>query len=207
MLPALLPLFPLPRVVLFPHTFLPLHIFEPRYRQMTAECLASHQHFIMVLTRAHEGADLVPAAEKTFDIGCLARIVRSEPLADGRFNLLVQGREAVRIHEEPSTQAFRQARWEAEPFDAEAPWCEEARAALIESLSRFAARFNLEPQVKQLLDLDLAPPVLLNTLSMALDLDPVEKQFLLEAPGVAELGERFHQLLEFALSDRGISPE
>src|SRR6185437_10749099 len=56
MLPALLPLFPLPRVVLFPHTFLPLHIFEPRYRQMTAECLATHQHFILALTRAHEGS-------------------------------------------------------------------------------------------------------------------------------------------------------
>ena len=206
MLPAILPLFPLPRVVLFPQTFLPLHIFEPRYRQMTAECLATHQHFILVLTRAHDGSDLVPQGTATFGTGCLARIVKSEAQADGRFNLLVQGRQAVRIHEDPSPRPFRQARWEAHPFDTATPWQEEARATLIRSLQHFAGRFNLEPQVKQLLDLELAPPVLLNTLAMALDLDPVEKQFLLEASGLVDLAERFHQLLEFALNDRGFSP-
>lgn len=206
MLPAILPLFPLPRVVLFPHSFLPLHIFELRYRQMTAECLASHQHFILVLTRAHEGPDLVPATTPIFGTGCLARIVKSEPLADGRFNILVQGRQAVRIQEEPSTRSFREARWEVEPFDPDSPWPEEARGIFLESLLRFADRFDLGPQVKQLLGLELAPPVLLNTLAMALDLDPVEKQFLLEAPDLAELAGRFHQLLEFALNDRGFTP-
>ncbi|HTL98889.1 MAG TPA: LON peptidase substrate-binding domain-containing protein [Holophagaceae bacterium] len=206
MLPALLPLFPLPRGVLFPHTYLPLHIFEPRYRQMTAECLATHQHFILALTRAHEGSDLVPAETPAYGIACLARIVRSEPLPDGRFNLLVQGREAVRIAEEPSARSFRQAKWEPLPFDAESPWPEAAREALTVSLFRFAARFDLAPQIKQLLDLGLAPPVLLNTLAMALDLDPVEKQFLLEAPSLSDLGDRLHQLIEFALNDRGFDP-
>ncbi|HZU52672.1 MAG TPA: LON peptidase substrate-binding domain-containing protein [Holophagaceae bacterium] len=206
MLPALLPLFPLPRLVLFPRTFLPLHIFEPRYRQMTAECLSTHQHFILVLTRAHEGTDLVPETEATFGTGCLARIVKAEPLADGRFNLLIQGRQAVRIQEEPSPRPFRQARWEAAPFDADTPWPEEARGPFFQNLHRFAKRFDLEAQLEQLLDLDLAPQVLLNTLAMALDLDPVEKQFLLEAPDLMELGGRFHQLLEFALNDRGFNP-
>ena len=207
MLPALLPLFPLPRVVLFPHTFLPLHIFEPRYRQMTAECLASHQHFILVLTRTHEGPDLVPAATATFGTGCLARIVKTEPLPDGRFNILVQGRQAVRVREEPSTRSFRQAAWEAEPFDPAAPWPDLDRTAFFESLFRFASRFHLEAQVKQLVELDLAPPVLLNTLAIALYLDPVEKQFLLEARDLRELAGRFHHLLEFALNDRGLNTE
>jgi Lon protease-like protein len=206
MLPAILPLFPLPRVVLFPHTFLPLHIFEQRYRQMTAECLATHQHFILVLTQAHEGTDLVPETTPIFGTGCLARIVKAEPLADGRFDILVQGRQALLIQEEPSSRSFRQARWEAAPFDTEALWPEEARGPFLWNLHRFAERFDLEPQVKQLLDLDLAPVVLLNTLAMALDLDPVEKQFLLEAPDLPELSDRFHQLLEFALNDRGFNP-
>ena len=207
MLPALLPLFPLPRVVLFPRTFLPLHIFEPRYRQMAAECLASHQHFILALTRTYEGPDLVPAETPIFETACLARIVRSEPLPDGRFNLLVQGRKAVRLREEPSARSFRQAHWDAMPFDEEALWPEAARAALVESLYRFAARFDLTPQIKQLLDMELAPPVLLNTLAMALDLDPVEKLFLLEASSLPERAERLHQVIEFALSDRGLSAE
>lgn len=207
MLPAILPLFPLPRVVLFPHAFLPLHIFEPRYRQMTAECLASHQRFILALTRTYEGPDLVPAETPVFETACLARIVRSEPLPDGRFNLLVQGRRAVRIAEVASPKPFRQASWEALPFDAESPWRPQDRAALTESLYRYAARYDLAPQLKRLLDLDLDAPVLLNTLAMALDLDPVEKQFLLEATSVPEEAERLHQLLEFALNDRGMNSE
>lgn len=207
MLPALLPLFPLPRVVLFPHTFLPLHIFEPRYRKMTAECLATHHHFILALTRAHEGPDLVPPGTGCFEVACLARIVRAEPLQDGRFNLLIQGRQAVRIREEPSSRPFRQARWEAAPFEADLPWDEAAQAALIARLTRFAKRFNLGPQLDQLLDLDLAPPVLLNTLAMVLDLDPVEKQFLLESPSFPVLADRFQQVLEFALHDRDLPGE
>ena len=206
MLPAILPLFPLPRVVLFPHAFLPLHIFEPRYRQMTAECLATHQRFILALAKTDESGDLVPPEEPVFETACLARIVRSEPLPDGRFNLLVQGRHAVRVSETPSTRSFRQARWEAVPFDPEAPWREHARAALTESLFKYAARYDLTPQLKRLLDLDLTAPVLLSTLAMALDLDPVEKQFLLEAPSVPEMAERLHQVIEFALSDRGFRP-
>lgn len=203
MLPALLPLFPLPRVVLFPHAFLPLHIFEPRYRQMTAECLASHQHFILALTRAHEGSDLVPASEGYFEVGCLARIVRSEPLPDGRFHLLVQGQGAVRIREEASARPFRLARWEELPFEAGDALRPEAHAALVDSLYRFAARYDLSPQIKRLLDLELEPVVLLSTLGMALDLDPVEKQFLLEAPSLADRADRLHQILEFALESRG----
>ena len=49
MLPTLLPIFPLPNVVLFPNVFLPLHIFEPRYRQMVAESLAGDRIIGMVL--------------------------------------------------------------------------------------------------------------------------------------------------------------
>ena len=204
MLPALLPLFPLPRVVLFPRTFLPLHIFEPRYRQMVGDCLASHQHFLLALTRTYEGPDLVPAETPIFETACLARIVRSESLPDGRFNLLVQGRQAVRAHEEPSGQDYRQAHWDALAFDEEAAWPEPARATLVNTLFRFAARFDLTPQIKELLDLELAPQVLLNTLAMALDLDPVEKLFLLEAASLPERAERLHQLLDFALSGRGL---
>ncbi|MBS1766261.1 MAG: LON peptidase substrate-binding domain-containing protein [Acidobacteria bacterium] len=205
MLPAILPLFPLPRVVLFPHAFLPLHIFEPRYRQMTAECLASHQRFILALTKAHEGSDLVPADTPVFETACLARIVRSEPLPDGRFNLLVQGQRAVRISEVPSSHPFRQTTWEPLPFDGESPWRAQDRTAFLECLQQYAARFDLAPQVKRLLDLDLDEPLLLNTLAMALDLDPVEKQFVLEAISVHEEAERLRQLLEFALNDRGLS--
>jgi Lon protease-like protein len=81
-----LPLFPL-NVVLFPHMPLPLHIFEPRYRQMIAECLEEGHSFGVVAIR--EGSETGPATP--YDVGTLAKIVRIDRLDDGRMNLLVMG--------------------------------------------------------------------------------------------------------------------
>jgi Lon protease-like protein len=81
-----LPLFPL-NVVLFPHMPLPLHIFEPRYRQMIADCLEAGHSFGVVAIR--EGTETGPATP--YDVGTLAKIVRIDRLEDGRMNLLVVG--------------------------------------------------------------------------------------------------------------------
>jgi Lon protease-like protein len=81
-----LPLFPL-NVVLFPHMPLPLHIFEPRYRQMIADCLEEGHSFGVVAIR--EGSETGPSTP--YDIGTLAKIVRIDRLDDGRMNLLVMG--------------------------------------------------------------------------------------------------------------------
>ncbi len=83
----LLPLFPLP-LVLFPGVPLPLHIFEPRYREMLADCLAGDRRFGIVFTpedRA-EGPD-------RGDVGCVAFVQSTEALPDGRSNLIVVGEE------------------------------------------------------------------------------------------------------------------
>lgn len=83
-----LPLFPLP-LVLFPGTALPLHIFEPRYRQLLADCLASDRRF--GVARLSEGM-----AEREMPlgtVGCVAEIVNTETMPDGRSNIIVQGME------------------------------------------------------------------------------------------------------------------
>lgn len=87
-----LPLFPL-NVVLFPHMPLPLHVFEPRYRQMIGECLEEGHSFGVVAIR--EGTETGPATPH--DVGTLAKIVRIERLEDGRMNLLVQGASRFQI--------------------------------------------------------------------------------------------------------------
>jgi uncharacterized protein len=87
-----LPLFPL-NVVLFPHMALPLHVFEPRYRQMIAECLEEGHSFGVVAIR--EGSETGPAT--THEIGTLAKIVRIDRLDDGRMNLLVMGASRIEI--------------------------------------------------------------------------------------------------------------
>jgi Lon protease-like protein len=94
-LDALLPLFPLD-VVLFPGTPLPLHIFEPRYKEMIGECLAERRNFGVV--RA-VGEDLA-------DVGCTAEIITVvKEYPDGRLDLVTEGRmrfEVVRVNEERS---------------------------------------------------------------------------------------------------------
>jgi len=84
MVPYRLPLFPL-QVVLFPGTALPLHIFEPRYRQMLADCLAGSRRFgVTPAGSASESPDPGMA-------GCVAEVKANEQLPDGRSNILVMG--------------------------------------------------------------------------------------------------------------------
>jgi Lon protease-like protein len=82
-----LPVFPLP-LVLLPGELLPLHIFEPRYRELVARCLAGPEPFCVVL-QDDEGMR---------EVGCLARdLTVLERLADGRLNIVVSGGEPVRL--------------------------------------------------------------------------------------------------------------
>lgn len=202
MLPPVLPVFPLSQVLLLPHTYLPLHIFEGRYREMIREVLVSHQHFLLALSQVPVTTD--PADRPPlFDVACLARIVQAEPLPDGRWNLLVEGMGAHRILEEVSGRSFRQARSEALAFDP-SPMGPELHARVFACLDRFADRQGIRDQLRELMDLPLDLEAQLFTLALALDFEPVEKQFLLESPGLPTLGERFHQLLDFALADRGV---
>jgi Lon protease-like protein len=94
-LDTLLPLFPLD-VVLFPGAPLPLHIFEPRYKEMIGECLAQHRHFGVV--RALE--------QGLAEVGCTAEIITVvKEYSDGRLDLVTEGRkrfELVRVNQERS---------------------------------------------------------------------------------------------------------
>jgi len=204
MLPAILPMFPLPQVVLFPRTFLPLYVFEPRYQELTVEVLNSHHHMVLTLMRETPNPGTLGETASIFGTGCLAEIVRAEPLTAGRWNLLLQGKEAVRIVEEVPGKAFRQARTEVVPFDSSVLWPGPHRRRLMESLQAYAAAEGIEAQLKELLDLPLEDMDRLNTLAMALDFQPSERQFLLEATDLLTLAERMIQLLEFAVGGRSI---
>jgi Lon protease-like protein len=105
-------LFPLPNVVLFPHLVLPLHIFEPRYRQMTTDALAGDR----LVALAH----LQPGWESDYEglpevhpIACLGRIQTEQRLPDGRFNLQLRGLTRIRIVQEiDSGKLYRSAQVE-----------------------------------------------------------------------------------------------
>lgn len=102
-----LPIFPLPELTFFPHTLLPLHVFEARYRTMVMDCLARDKRMAVVGLRpgyepAYEGK---PAVHPVAGVG---RIVQCERLPTGRFNILLKGEGRVRIDRElPSDTLYR----------------------------------------------------------------------------------------------------
>src|SRR5579871_6732685 len=92
------PLFPLPNVVLFPHATLPLHIFEPRYRRMTADALEGEQLIAMGLLKdSSSGLLELPPIHPVVGLG---EIVAHERLDDGRYMLILRGIARARVVEE-----------------------------------------------------------------------------------------------------------
>lgn len=99
-----LPLFPLPEVFLFPGTFLPLHIFEPRYRSMLTYCLENGNEMgIVPYPRNWTGSGPLPL-EKIFGWG---HVIQCERLEDGRSNILLEGLGTAEIIDYESMEPFR----------------------------------------------------------------------------------------------------
>ncbi len=96
------PLFPLPGVVLLPGAILPLHIFERRYRQMTRHAVESSYdgRGLIGICRVLGDPDPMNEQMNVYDVACVAKIIDHQRLPDGRFNVLVQGAERVRVGEE-----------------------------------------------------------------------------------------------------------
>lgn len=175
-------LFPLPNLVFFPHALQPLHIFEPRYRQMTADALAGDKLIALVL--------LQPGWEKTYEsspqlhsMACLGRVVADQLMPDGRYNLLLRGLSRVRIIEEaPLEKLYRSAHVEVVADRCTAPLdiVMDLRHQLEEKI---LARFHDGPIAKQLNELfhsELSLGTLCDVLTFALPV-PIEwKQMILE---------------------------
>jgi hypothetical protein len=106
-----LPIFPLSNVVLFPRVKTPLHLFEPRYRQLARDVLQGERRIGMVVVRP-EHVDEMPGDPPIYPIGCAGVITESQRLPDGRYNLVLLGEHRVRIvGEEPrgESQLYRVA--------------------------------------------------------------------------------------------------
>ena len=105
-----MPLFPLPGVSFFPHTLLPLHVFEPRYRDLVRDSLDGHK--LMALPRLDEGWESdYDGRPKILPVCGMGLIVRHQQLPDGRYNIILLGLHRVRVQDEPATDtSYRVAR-------------------------------------------------------------------------------------------------
>src|SRR5689334_7455460 len=107
---AVIPVFPLPNVVLFSKVQLPLHIFEPRYREMVRDAMSGERLIGMALLKGDWQKEYY-GNPGIFSVGCIGKIVGHTPFADGRCNILLQGVHEYEIEEEILNRtSYRQAK-------------------------------------------------------------------------------------------------
>ena len=192
----LLPLFPLPTVVLFPNVFLPLHIFEPRYRDMVADALASDRMIGMVLLRPGWDRDY-EGRPPIYSVGCSGVLTHNERLPDGRYNIVLRGIERFRIVEEDQALAYRRAVVEPlrdRTLDAADRSGIRSQRAKLESMLSSRSSTGDPRMPASMSDEDLV-----NALAQYLDLEPLEKQALLETPCLRTRAESLVELLEMKI--------
>jgi Lon protease-like protein len=200
-----LPLFPLP-VVLFPGAPMPLHVFEPRYRQMVAHAVEGSERFGLVY---HDPDRHGPFSTENGGVGCVARILRYQPLPDGRSLILCRGMERFRIEDGIESDT---AYWEAlaGPYDDE----REDRRGLLARRRRSIGLFHrvLEEVIRYrhpFPELDAAEETAFQ-IAGAIRADPAWQQALLETRRERERLAMLDDLLRAVLEGgdaSGASPE
>ena len=176
-------LFPLPNLVLFPHVMQPLHIFEPRYRDLLEDALAGDRLITMAV--------LTPGWEKNYEgrpalysMACLGRITTHFRLADGTYNVLLLGLQRARlVREMKPERRFREA--EVELCEDRYPVCPLSRQKALQQKLHDALLKILpllpeaQEQLEQLLGNDVPLGVLTDVIGYMLDIDLAHKQSLL----------------------------
>jgi Lon protease-like protein len=197
-LPSRIALFPLPNAVLFPGVPLPLHVFEPRYRDMVRDVERMAEPLIGIVLLRGEWRKEYYAAPEIFPVGCAGRMISVEPLADGRYNILLHGVREFAISGEHREHAYREGivSWR-DPSPASL--ARDLRTRIHALMHRFLE--DREPDlVRRLLaDQSISDELLINLLCYALDFSPLEKQALLEAPTLTDRALRLCEVVQFAL--------
>jgi Lon protease-like protein len=204
MLSSPLPLFPLPNVVLFPGVFLPLHIFEARYRAMTEDALAGDRMIGMALLKPgfeseYEGRPPI------YPVGCVGLITHAERLPDGRFHIVLQGVERFRVIGEDDSRVYRVGI--IERLGGDIPTASDT--ATLRAL-RDRIEHLLVPLVERGGSELTVPPAMtdadvIHALAQYLDLAPIEKQALLECGTLIDRAGALADLLEMKAMTAGRS--
>ena len=186
------PIFPLAGALLFPRSQLPLHIFEPRYRTMVRDALASDRLIAMVQPREGD------VETDLFEIGCIGRISACDELDDGRFNIVLEGLSRFRISREAAVSTpYRQVDADRSGFDEEN-----------ESVLGIVQRAEVEREARAYADslgyqvdwnsvARLDDEMLVNGICQIAPLDVGSKQALLEARDLTIRADLLVQFMQF----------
>jgi Lon protease-like protein len=185
--------------VLFPHAMLPLHVFEPRYRALVTDVLDSHRTIGMTLLKPGYEADY-QGRPPVYPLGCAGTIVEQERLADGRYNIVLHGRERFRILEEQVGAPYRVARVEKlGDVAGDGDSLDRIRRQLLDAFERLGGG-------SLVVEGDVPPAALVNGLCQQLDLPVVEKLDLLACDSIESRARRLVELLEYHALERESGP-
>ena len=190
-----MPLFPL-NVVLFPGMMLPLHIFEPRYREMVNRCIDEEIPFGVVLIQdGHE----VGGAAQPHSVGTAARIKKVARAADGTMNITAVGMQRFRILELDHSRSYLSAKVAQFPLlngstKAATDMVHHVRPKIYEYVSLLSKASQTELKLDRLPE---DPTTLAFLVAIALQVDNNDKQQLLAMPGVPEMLARERYLLSY----------
>lgn len=198
-LPGTIPVFPLSGALLLPRSRLPLHLFEPRYLQMLDDALKTPGRLIgMVQPNEVAGR----GGNGLHTIGCAGRITQFSETEDNRYLITLSGISRFRVLSEvEGFTPYRRCEVTWDGFDRDQGLTEEDttfdRPAFLDLLGRYFEARSLSADWETLKEAD--DELLINSLSMMLDLDPEDKQALLEAPSLSTRRETLVTLIEFDL--------
>ncbi|HMP02187.1 MAG TPA: LON peptidase substrate-binding domain-containing protein [Gemmatales bacterium] len=187
------PLFPLPNFIMLPHVVQPFHMFEPRYRALTADAIAGDR-FLAIAVFEPGWEEDYNGAPPLRPIACLARILNHQQTAEGTYNLLIRGVCRARLGKELlASTLYRQA--EATPLaDPVVPTTATLRAELAAAADPWLPSGGpAQEQFLMLLESNLSLGALVDVISFALPVPGERKQLLLET---IDLHERYALLLE-----------
>ncbi len=188
------PLFPLPGAILFPRSQLPLHIFEPRYRDMVRDAVEGAGRIAMIQPHRLDDDNRAPL----YDVGCVGEVVGLEELEDGRFNIVLMGSNRFRLVKEADGDSpYRCADVDIEAFDDEEPppLSLAERAEVEREARRLGDAMGLAVDWGAVSRLD--DEMLVNAIAQVAPFDVGAKQALLEQPNLAGRADLLVQLMQF----------
>lgn len=191
-------LFPLPNVVLFPRVIQPLHIFEPRYKQMVEDALEDNRLIALCLLQPTAG--LGGSTSPIYPDICIGQILQEERLPDGRFNLLLQGVSRAKIIKEVNNgKLYRTAKVEIlhdVPNSSEEN-ADRMRTRLVKRMTKwFTQQPSAKEQLDRLVNSDLSLGNLCDVFSFALPLSVDMKILLLQLVNVEDRASLLLEVIE-----------
>lgn len=188
------PIFPLPGAILFPRSQLPLHIFEPRYREMVRDAIDGVGRIAMIQPHRLDDDNQAPL----YAVGCLGELVGVEELEDGRFNIVLLGSNRFRLVTETQLDTpYRCAEVDIEAFDDEEPppLALIQRAEVEREARRLGDAMGLSVDWAAVARLD--DEMLVNAIAQVAPFDVGAKQALLEQATLDGRADLLVQLMQF----------